>query len=457
MNAPLIYRPCRSFLTLLVAFAFPFLLMPASARANTDLSLYKELEQEKETLGKLLRPAEPIIRVEALDMKGYLEITINDRTESPGTGGRDIYIYDEFYRIDYRFIRSVRYLSGAESIVGNCTSVDIRADNQFLSIGGDGVARDSRRDRARYLEQCRRAENIVEALHGIAGPTPSVPLRFVPMSGRNIVGVLVQAAAKTYGLSLGIGHSVPFADCTVNEGKVSCSPGRGDAVPLAGVLPVSFTDVPVPSCRNPLTGMKDIQVAGYLPATRVTAKLKWHFDNYCGGTPMYEPGYWNDGPGIDEILKKRRCDGGPRQCLNNCYNYAANRRTDTYAQPGLRAGIRLEEDDYNCDRVYAAAVADGLKPPDASGSCPSGTTKVALAVRQEWDYHWYRQDADGMWSHKLSTFPASNLDNAHKPISDPGKADTGRYEFCGYLCSCSDKKQGQGHEDIRGDRDAVRR
>ena len=52
-----------------------------------------------------------------------------------------------------------------------------------------------------------------------------------------------------------------------------------------------------------------------------------------------------------------------------------------------------------------------------------------------WDYHWFRQDADGMWSHKPSHDPATNVDYAGHPIVNPETADRGPYtQFCGYFC-----------------------
>jgi hypothetical protein len=51
------------------------------------------------------------------------------------------------------------------------------------------------------------------------------------------------------------------------------------------------------------------------------------------------------------------------------------------------------------------------------------------------DYHWYRQDADGMWSQKKScSGPISNLDNSGHVIHDPRVADRGDYErFSGFF------------------------
>lgn len=162
----------------------------------------------------------------------------------------------------------------------------------------------------------------------------------------------------------------------------------------------------------------------------------------CCRIPAYEPSFWND--------------AGTVQYNNNCYNYGNNKRTDTYAQPGRRSG------DYpnpmECAEVSAAAVSDGLEALPASGLCPDDKVKVALFVDPDnpnQDYHWYRLDSDGMWSHKPGGGPATILDQSGDPITNPETADRSYpaydldyTDFCGYFCSCSSLSQGNGYEDI---------
>jgi hypothetical protein len=69
--------------------------------------------------------------------------------------------------------------------------------------------------------------------------------------------------------------------------------------------------------------------------------------------------------------------------------------------------------------------------------CPAGTYKVALVVgvypNGAPDYHWYRQDADGLWSHKPGITEVSRTDKSGKFIIDPMTADRGYYtQFLGY-------------------------
>jgi hypothetical protein len=142
-----------------------------------------------------------------------------------------------------------------------------------------------------------------------------------------------------------------------------------------------------------------------------------------GSEPPYNPGAWNDDDGI--------------QYNNNCYNYGANKMTGTFAQPG-RAGGRLRKFPATCSDVIASADTDGLIPWPASFACPSRTYKVALVTQPAalgGDYHWYRQNPDGTWSHKRGGSPAKNVDESGNPITDPRTADRDDYSnFCGFMC-----------------------
>lgn len=149
------------------------------------------------------------------------------------------------------------------------------------------------------------------------------------------------------------------------------------------------------------------------------------------GTPLYEPAPWNGAAFISR---------------NNCYNYAGNKRTNTFAQPGAASGQTAGA--ISCAQIHQAAVRDGLEPIDDPYQ-PSLKTSVALVVNPGTDFHWYRLDRYGGWSHKIGESPASNLDNSLSPISDPETADRGDYsDFCGYFRLWSDSQQVLGREQI---------
>jgi len=133
--------------------------------------------------------------------------------------------------------------------------------------------------------------------------------------------------------------------------------------------------------------------------------------------PVYNPGLWN----IPSV-----------QPYNNCYNYANNLITNTFAQPGRASGHMYTK--LTCASVQPAAVSDGLKAsPNFSAKITNGYY-VALVIWPNVDYHWYRQDKVGCWSHKPGSTAVRNYDNAGKPITDPKTADRGGYTvFCTYM------------------------
>jgi hypothetical protein len=147
-------------------------------------------------------------------------------------------------------------------------------------------------------------------------------------------------------------------------------------------------------------------------------EIKWPKRNRCACGPLYEPDWWNV-PGI--------------QWDNNCYNYGTNYRTNTFAQPGKKAGAMYQN--ITGPEVLAGAVADRLiDNPGADNRCPDEGHLVALVIAPGWDFHWYRKGRNGMWSHKPGGTPVTNLDNAGVTIPDPRTADRGPYtEFTTFM------------------------
>jgi hypothetical protein len=154
--------------------------------------------------------------------------------------------------------------------------------------------------------------------------------------------------------------------------------------------------------------------------------------------PAFNPGNWN----APQIVKK-----------NNCYNYATNKRTNTFAQPGRFCGHVYDQPSTRAS-LMRAAICDGLMPVNirlrARGAEFPGTNQggalvpksesamqghlVALVLNPGGDYHWYRLDATGYWSHKPGKTPARGLDERGKVIRDPMTCSRPNYpQFCGYF------------------------
>jgi hypothetical protein len=148
----------------------------------------------------------------------------------------------------------------------------------------------------------------------------------------------------------------------------------------------------------------------------------------AGCHPRYEPGRWNDRSKIQEST--------------NCYAYACNdpmghARYDK-PQPGQLGGrsvTQAEEsvvrwavmrDDLTRNRAQLSRLVPlvrlrGEAVPDHVVNVP-GYYLIALITAPDADYHWVRQDDNGMWSHKPGHGSVTDLDFYGKPIFDPRDA-----------------------------------
>jgi hypothetical protein len=132
----------------------------------------------------------------------------------------------------------------------------------------------------------------------------------------------------------------------------------------------------------------------------------------------FNPGFWND-PSF--ILR------------NNCYNYASNKRTNTFAQPGRGCGHMYEN--LFCPEMVRASLCDGLHHRfDCFPDTEAPRWLTALVIAPGFDFHWYRRQLEGFWGHKPGGTAARNFDNSGNVIFNPETADRGPYvHFCGYF------------------------
>ena len=163
-----------------------------------------------------------------------------------------------------------------------------------------------------------------------------------------------------------------------------------------------------------------------------------------GSEPRYDPQRYNR-------LK------GDRES-HNCYAYAfdylkrpkkgcsASACPIPYPQPGRASGYKKWSDvnGKRCPDLMARIMGD-IKHIRIGASfekpCPKGMRKIATVVDPNEDYHFYRQDASGMWSHKPGGQDVTNLDASGRPIYDPAlayriskDANLNYHQFCGYQC-----------------------
>ncbi|MGV9312932.1 hypothetical protein ACWDR0_12140 [Streptomyces sp. NPDC003691] len=121
------------------------------------------------------------------------------------------------------------------------------------------------------------------------------------------------------------------------------------------------------------------------------------------------------------------------QPYNNCYNYARNSRTDTFAQPGRAHGAQTGT--MACYNVSQAALADGLVYRyDCLPDSEYPRRLMALVVWPGWDYHWYREQKGDFWGHKPGGTAARNYDESGVLITNPETCNRGGYtDFCRYF------------------------
>lgn len=155
-----------------------------------------------------------------------------------------------------------------------------------------------------------------------------------------------------------------------------------------------------------------------------------------GSELEYDPDIWN----IFEV-----------KWNTNCYAYALNNQIYpdsggfSFLQPGELAGLVLSDVPLTTDNVISYVQADAAAQGfmfaaiDKNDCCPTGSYKVALVIDDGSDYHWYRQNPDGTWSHKLGENPVANLDASGSVITNPETADNNysshQYtDYVGFYC-----------------------
>ena len=132
--------------------------------------------------------------------------------------------------------------------------------------------------------------------------------------------------------------------------------------------------------------------------------------------PTYEPDKWNEADKVD---------------YNNCYSYALDDIDNGNfhgLQPGDAGGYPITSySDINLEYVLQASISDGrIKRPNLwnkLGFGKKGYYEVYLVIDQGKDYHWYRQDKGGTWSHKPGRTPVINVDASGRFISNPVRAN----------------------------------
>jgi hypothetical protein len=151
----------------------------------------------------------------------------------------------------------------------------------------------------------------------------------------------------------------------------------------------------------------------------------------CMG-PLWQPKLWEE-INNQEYLKH-----------TNCYSYAFNYIDygEEKLQPGEIHGTKYKKT--TCDEIIQKMkndyVNDTIEKTSLQEVLSIDRYKIALFIDldkqrkntndHDQDYHFYRQDCPGTWSHKSGTNVATNEDASGNAITDPEKADKNYEKKC---------------------------
>lgn len=153
-----------------------------------------------------------------------------------------------------------------------------------------------------------------------------------------------------------------------------------------------------------------------------------------GYEEKYNPNKWNK-KGVKET--------------HNCYSYALGKiikKLKHKAQPGYASGYNyINNSDYECKKFSQRLKNDspGSYLEKFDNKCLPGFYKIFLALDINNDYHWYKQNSDGYWSHKPGSTEVTNKDATGKKIKNPYLSDRNfghrnYYKPCFFACIYSD-------------------
>jgi hypothetical protein len=190
-----------------------------------------------------------------------------------------------------------------------------------------------------------------------------------------------------------------------------------------------------PSCKNPPLDNS--------PFCALHIKFCPRRSTLSGFEPDFNPDLFNKFKGVKEA--------------QNCFAYAFDYRhlpkkctkdmcSAPFPQPGRSSGYPKwsKVNGKRCPDLMARLFGDvpDLKMSTFEKRCPKKYSKIALVVDEDEDYHFYRQDSNGYWSHKPGATDVTHMDATGRPIYDPQLASrlypgSGLHydKFCSYLCA----------------------
>ena len=127
----------------------------------------------------------------------------------------------------------------------------------------------------------------------------------------------------------------------------------------------------------------------------------------------------------------------PLQGETNCYAYALNEPRTGWARPGnlsSMGSILFPLVPISTSKIRKCLLKDGLLEITEKEALSGKFHAVALRIYPQTDFHFYRRDSSGLWSHKMGQTAVRRLDDDNRLIKNPRLATSWRYsEFGGYF------------------------
>ncbi|MBI1301857.1 MAG: hypothetical protein GC137_09410 [Alphaproteobacteria bacterium] len=121
----------------------------------------------------------------------------------------------------------------------------------------------------------------------------------------------------------------------------------------------------------------------------------------------------------------------------NCYTYALDIPAHGWGQPGqlrIHPADRTESYSFTQDTLPSLLESDGLIKVDISDLPACSEMLIAAIVYGSEDFHFYRRDQNGFWSHKWGNGRVKRLDSSGHLIRSPEKCvERGVNSFVGYF------------------------
>lgn len=168
-----------------------------------------------------------------------------------------------------------------------------------------------------------------------------------------------------------------------------------------------------PTCTNPPLAGKSPFCAKH--SKKGACKIR---SPLSGWEPHYTPTLYN---GTKRIRHNHNCFAYAFDVMDPPTDCTDDDCKEPFHQPGYASGYGKIGEKKFCAELLSRLKGDmpWIELTTFTAKCKPGYSKIAIVIDPNNDYHFYRQDSNGFWSHKPGGQPVINLDASNKLIYNP--------------------------------------